>query len=43
MVINYENLIADQIDRIKNSENGNDIIDFINDINDEPRYGTARD
>lgn len=37
MILTYENLIADQIDRINNSKHGNDILDFINDINDEQR------
>lgn len=33
-----ETLLLDQIERIKLSKQSNDVIDFINDINEETKY-----
>lgn len=35
MIITYDNLISDQIERIKNAKTNNEVLDFIREINNE--------
>lgn len=35
MILTTENLLKDQIERINNSKDGNDVLEVINDINKE--------